>query len=232
MMNALATRLAQSYKLAKARQLATRPLRISAYYARHPMIKLNIGCGQTVREGWLNIDIDPRLSGAVYMDATRPLPLRDGSVDLIYSEHMIEHVPLGPALAMLRELHRVLRPEGMVRIATPDMDNIVRLKSDPLNDHQLAYVQWSNQEFGAGMERASPENPCYAINRMFHAWGHQFIYDRTTLASVLAEAGFHDVKFCEIGESARSELCNLEMHGSVVGDDFNRIETMVAEARH
>ncbi len=141
-------RLAGSYKFAKMRQLATRTARIRDYYARHPVVKLNIGCGPIVRSGWLNIDIDPRLDGAIYMDATQPLPLRDSSVDIAYSEHMIEHVPLELALAMLRELHRVLRPSGRLRIATPDMDNILHLKHDRPDSRELDYIRWSNEEFG------------------------------------------------------------------------------------
>ena len=224
------SRFAQSYKVAKARQLATRPARIRAYCRRHPVVRLNIGCGPIIRDGWLNVDIDPRLDGAIYMDATEPLPLRDSSVDVAYSEHMIEHVPLSAAVAMLRELHRVMKPGGKLRIATPDMDNILQLKRAAPSNLQLHYIQWSNKEFGDGLERTSPQNACYAMNRMFHAWEHRFIYDRATLASVIAEAGFRDVRFCEIGQSEVPELRNLEKHGTVVGEAFNQIETMIAEA--
>ena len=164
------------------------------------------------------------------MDATQPLPLRDQSVDVVYSEHMIEHVPLDAARAMLKEVHRVLRPKGRIRIATPNMDNILHLKNRQLDGRELAYIRWSNREFGGELERTSPQNPCYAINRMFHAWGHKFIYDRATLAAVLNEAGLRDVRFCEVGKSEVADLTDLERHGIVVGEDFNLIETMVAEA--
>ena len=86
------SRFRHSYKLAKVRKLATRASRIRDYYARHAVVKLNIGCGPAIKSGWLNIDIDPRLDGAIYMDATQPLALRDASVSFAYSEHMIEHI--------------------------------------------------------------------------------------------------------------------------------------------
>lgn len=224
------SRVRHSYKLAKVRKLATRASTIRDYYARHTVIKLNIGCGPAIKQGWLNIDIDPRLEGAIYMDATQPLPLHDASVDFAYAEHMIEHVGLGDALAMLHELHRVLRPDGMLRLATPEMDKIVGLKNGKLDIQQENYVQLSNMQFGSEFERSSPQNPCYAINRTFHEWGHQFIYDRATLASVLSHAGFRDVRFCEIGQSAVAEFQNLETHGDYSGEAFNRFETMIAEA--
>ena len=219
-----------NYKLAKVRKLATRASKISDYYARHAVVKLNIGCGPAIKSGWLNIDIDPRLEGAIYMDATQTLALRDASVHFAYSEHMIEHVRLGDAIAMLRELHRVLRPGGMLRIATPEMDKIVGLKNGKLDDQQENYVRLSNTQFGSEFERSSPQNPCYAINRSFHEWGHQFIYDRSTLASVLSHAGFRDVVFRAIGQSDICEFRNLETHGAYSGEEFNRFETMIAEA--
>ena len=224
------SRVRRSYKLAKLRKLATRASRIREYHARNQVVRLNVGCGPAVKSGWLNIDIDPRLEGAVYMDATQPLLLRDASVDFAYCEHMIEHVKLSDAIAMLRELHRVLRPQGVLRIATPEMDKIVGLKSGKLDAQQENYVRLSNVQFGSEFERSSPQNSCYAINRTFHEWGHQFIYDRSTLQSVLSHAGFRDVRFREIGQSDIAELRNLETHGTYSGEDFNRFETMVAEA--
>lgn len=219
----------QSYKLAKIRQLATRRSSIDAYYASHPVAKLNIGCGPTAKPGWLNIDIDPRYDGAVLMDATKPLPLPDSSVDFVYSEHMIEHVPLPAAVGMLKEIHRVLRPDGRIRIATPDMDNIIHLKAGNLSPAELSYIRWSNTTFGNEFERASPDNPCLAINRMFREWGHQFVYDRATFGAVLSHAGFCDVVFCQIGESEVPEFKNVETHGTIVGPEFNKVETMIAE---
>ena len=224
------SRVRRSYKLAKVRKLVTRAATIREYNARHEVVRLNIGCGPAIKSGWLNIDIDPRLEGAIYMDATQPLALRDASVDFAYCEHMIEHVKLDDGIAMLRELHRVLRPDGMLRIATPEMDKIVGLKNGKLDAQQVGYVRLSNMQFGSEFERSSPQNSCYAINRTFHEWGHQFIYDRSTLESVLSHVGFRDVRFCEIGESDIPEFRNLETHGAYSGEDFNRFETMVAEA--
>jgi hypothetical protein len=47
----------------------------------------------------------------------------------------------------------------------------------------------------------------------------------------LSHIGFRDVTFCEIGQSDVPEFRNIETHGTVVGEEFNLIETMIAEAR-
>jgi SAM-dependent methyltransferase len=49
-----------------------------------------------------------------------PLPLPDGSVSSILTEHCLEHVPWGSYAALLAEFHRLLKPSGHVRIALPD----------------------------------------------------------------------------------------------------------------
>ena len=40
-----------------------------------------------------------------------------------------------------------------------------------------------------------PERPLFTMNMYFHAWGHQFLYDRQTLQSALRSVGFRDVRF-------------------------------------
>ena len=42
---------------------------------------------------------------------------------------------------MLREIHRVLRSGGRVRIATPGMDNLLRVNSGNLTPIQLKWVR-------------------------------------------------------------------------------------------
>lgn len=58
----------------------------------------------------------------VYGDATA-LPFKDGAFDGIYSYHVLEHIP-DPGKA-LRELHRILKPEGYLFIGTPNKSRII-----------------------------------------------------------------------------------------------------------
>jgi predicted SAM-dependent methyltransferase len=57
--------------------------------------------------------------GTVFLDATTPFPFDCGTFDYIYCEHMIEHISWQKGQTMLRECHRVLKPRGVMRIATP-----------------------------------------------------------------------------------------------------------------
>ena len=48
------------------------------------------------------------------------LPFAD--VASIYAEHFLEHLALDDGLAFLAECRRVLRPDGILRLSTPNLD--------------------------------------------------------------------------------------------------------------
>ena len=58
---------------------------------------------------------------------TPVLPFRGGSVTLIYSAHLIEHLPEPALAALLRECFRVLEPGGQIRLECPDAEKLVEL---------------------------------------------------------------------------------------------------------
>jgi predicted SAM-dependent methyltransferase len=210
-------------------QIRRRPALIDDYYRQHQVIKLNIGCGPVLKPGWLNVDIEPIDERVVYMNAAERFPLPGESVDFAYSEHMIEHVSSAAGEFLLGEVHRVLKRGGWVRIATPDLDNVVRLQRPALTEGERNYVAWSNRTFGDTATMA--DNPCYTVNRMFREWGHQFLYDVPTLRQTLERGGFTNVRLCEIGKSTVADLCDLEIHGTQIGDEYNALETFIIEAQ-
>jgi len=48
------------------------------------------------------------------------LPFKDGSFDVVYSEGVIEHFPIGRSAEMVREHARVCRPGGLVIVSVPN----------------------------------------------------------------------------------------------------------------
>ncbi|MDF3056762.1 MAG: hypothetical protein K0R17_977 [Rariglobus sp.] len=200
---------------------------IARYLAGSTRPSIHIGCGLNQLEGWLNSDLSPELSSILPLDVTRRFPFPNASFEYIFSEHMIEHVSFVDARRMLAECRRILRPGGIIRIATPDLAKVVGLYVTPAPADVISYLAWSRPRHaipGPGADR------CHVINSLFYGHGHRFIYDEETLAAVLREAGFHSVERRQPGESSRPAMCKLEHHGRVIGDANNRMETLVLEA--
>jgi predicted SAM-dependent methyltransferase len=210
---------------------------IRSYLAENETRSLQIGCGELPIAGWLNTELDPSIARAarsegavIYMDATARFPISDGAFDYVYAEHVIEHVTFDSGRVMLGESHRVLRRGGRIRVATPDLRQLVQLyvdREDP-SVEQSEYAAWIAETFLPDrMHTAAP----FILNNAFRAWGHTFLYDEETLRSALLDAGFVDVRRLPFGESEDPHLRGLERHGAVVGSRaMNEFETMVLEA--
>lgn len=108
-----------------------------------------------------------------YLDVTRRFPFHDNTFDCIYSSHLLEHLRPSHAEFCLRESYRVLRPSGVLRLAVPDLDEMVR-KYDPCQPD-------------AFLEQLLEPHQRGSKNR--HHWN----YNEHSLAGRLQAVGFRDV---------------------------------------
>ena len=209
--------------------LPLRPALVSRYLARSPEPKLQLGAGAVRMPGWHNTDGYPVSFAIVSVDAGRRLPFADATFTHVFSEHHIEHMPYLAGRSMLRDCHRVLRPGGRIRIATPDLDTLLGLHSSARSPEQERYIRWITDTWMP--ELGGIYRDVLVINNAFRAWGHQCVYDEATLRESLEAAGFVEVKRQAPGQSDDPRLRNLESHGSAVGNvELNWFETMVLEA--
>lgn len=74
--------------------------------------------------------------GSVYA-----LPYPDHSFDAVFSHAVLEHV--GEPVAMLREMHRVTKPGGIIGVRTPDRDGLLLAPTnDTLDQYRSRLRQW------------------------------------------------------------------------------------------
>lgn len=194
--------------------------------------KLHIGCGTFIKDGWLNVDLNPHY-GAEFMDASQEFPFPDESFNYVYSEHLLEHLSYLGGKNFLSESFRVLKTGGVLRIALPDLEFLIRLYQNPDHRAHRQYINWSINQYTRWMEddfvnRTVPA--CYVLNHYMHAWGHQMVYDKEMLQCMLEGAGFAQCSFKEIGISDYPALKGVEDHGKMIPEWANRLETMVVEA--
>jgi len=89
-------------------------------------MKLNIGCGSRYLPGWENLDFRHVSQDVKPWDLRKRLPYADGSMDLVYSSHLLEHLSPEQAEKLLKESLRVLKPGGVVRVVVPDLEALAR----------------------------------------------------------------------------------------------------------
>lgn len=88
---------------------------------------LNLGCGKRFHPSWTNIDSKSPGPGVMAHDLTKGIPFEELSVDVVYHSHLLEHFSKEGAIAFLKECHRVLKNNGILRVVVPDLEQIVRL---------------------------------------------------------------------------------------------------------
>lgn len=147
--------------------------------ARRDPLRLNLGCGNGCHpdpryEHYVCVDLHPQAACAVQHDLTRPMPLPDGSVDRIVSEHFLEHVDATSITRIFAECHRLLRPGGLARFAVPDYDHprdrhCLRLGHDP---RRRDHVTLPTKALLGELIAASP----FRSGRFYHYWeGETFV---------------------------------------------------------
>jgi predicted SAM-dependent methyltransferase len=167
-------------------------------------VKLNVGCGTDFKDSWINIDnnSDNNITKLdLNWDLRKSLPFKDESVDFIFNEHLIEHLTVEEGQEVIKDLMRVLKPGGVLRIATPDLEvtvdkylNLPIEKDATLKKFDLDFIKTRAERINIG----------------FRWWGHKWIYDWEELSRRLKEAGCKKFERCQLRESKHPELRNLE----------------------
>lgn len=86
-------------------------------------MKLNLGCGATILEGYINVDKYHPVAD-VKADILQ-LPFPDCSADEVILSHVIEHISWRKHYDLLEEIHRVLRNKGLLELAYPEFEKCV-----------------------------------------------------------------------------------------------------------
>jgi SAM-dependent methyltransferase len=201
---------------------------------------LNVGCGTRTHRAWNNLDFShyarlaphPRLARflnaigvlsavryrrllsldpeIINWDLRKGIPFPDECFDVVYHSHVLEHLDRQHAPGFLIECRRVLKPNGVIRVAVPDLEALISAyratlpageeNGALLEAHEAAVErlleQMVRQEpFGAGRQHPIVEKLERAVRGDARRVGelHRWMYDRYTLRASLESAGFAEI---------------------------------------
>ena len=172
-------------------------------------LRLHVGCGRARMEGWINIDVQPLPGVDVVADVTQGLHFT--GAEAVFAEHFLEHLGLADAVGFLLEAHRALKEGGVLRLSTPNLDWV-----------------WQTH-YRLDLDLSGKREAAVRLNRAFHGWRHQFLWNRELLQEALESCGLTEVRFCRYGESDVSFLRGIERH-ETYGDDPALPHVLIAEA--
>lgn len=96
----------------------------STFRSTNGGLRVNLGCGNKVRPGFLGVDIGETTRADVKMDVLAWLSEQpEASVSEVYSRHMLEHLPPDIFRKLLEQINRILKPGGKILFIVPHYSN-------------------------------------------------------------------------------------------------------------
>ncbi len=146
-------------------------------------VMINLGSGHWKLDGWVNVDLDADSRPDVCANLSGGLPFRDQCADFMHTEDFIDQLDLQHAGDFLRECHRVLKPGGVIRVLTPDVEQLARLY---LHQPEALKALWQDH-VGVPLSLGTAAE---ILNLGMRFAGHTFLYDAETFARLAADCGF------------------------------------------
>ena len=87
---------------------------------------LNLGCGSTFHKDWTNVDFVSTGEDVIAHNLLSGVPFNDNTFEVVYHSHVLEHFPKDKAIVFIKECYRVLKTDGIIRIAIPDLERIAK----------------------------------------------------------------------------------------------------------
>lgn len=105
---------------------------------------LNLGCGRRFHPAWTNVDFVSTDESIIAHNLTQGIPFPDASFDVVYHSHLLEHFTKKEAESFIRECCRVLRPQGVLRVVVPDLEQIAEIYLTALEKANSGSQEWAD----------------------------------------------------------------------------------------
>ena len=190
-------------------------LRARLFHATAEPVHLHLGCGPNYLPGFVNIDANPQRKVDLWLDVRNGLPFADGTVDSIYSTHMLEHLYHDELGRLFSECKRVLKAGGGVRFIVPNLETAI-----------TAYLQRKSEWFDDYPRKLESVGGRFA-NFIFCDGQHRTAFDYGHLRELLNNAGFDHTLQLQEGDSS---LYHANVPPYAPGDQRDLAHSLYVEA--
>jgi len=156
-----------------------------------PDLKLNVGCGEDYREGWVNLDacsLFKRDDSILLPDESLAKKFGRKSADIVVARDIIEHFFRWDGLRVLADFAEVLKFGGKLELMTPDLGKLITTALLPIGRKMELIRGAQGQAYGPGVE---PEGLTGQAWRAYPDWFcHKYLWTEDELRTVLTGFGF------------------------------------------
>jgi len=137
-------------------------------------IRLNLGGRNTRIPGFLNVDLFKGPNVDIETDVSDLSTISANCVEVIYASNILEHFSHTRTLFVLEEWFRVLKPGGKLYLSVPDFDAAIKIYHDFGLTPWVVNILWGDQGYDLAY--------------------HYIAFNFGTLAKIVSQAGFRDIK--------------------------------------
>ena len=144
--------------------------------AEDKVIKVDLGCGKRKKEGFIGVDPDPNSEADIVASAL-DIPLEDGTVDEVFSVHVLEHFDMGEAKQFFSEIYRILKKGGKAYVrGDTDWTKKRLLKKDPTHKHRYSVKEVKAILEPIGFARTKVQKKIYRAGWRIRIFNQIFIW--------------------------------------------------------
>lgn len=119
------------------------------------------------------------------------IPLADECADFVYSSHLLEHLSKESGMNLIKEIFRILKIGGRMRIVVPDLEYAVRL-------------------YDKGEKKRMLDDFFFVDHQRSYFARHKYMYDFELLRELLELVGFRDVSQFNFREGMTPDIPELD----------------------
>ena len=197
---------------------------------RDGLVKINLGCGLRVAQGWLNIDGSLNAMFASWPNWIHKILYRLSGARQYYTleeycDKLENHQFLNHNLALSLPLHEntldfIYSSHFFEHLFKDDAANLLKACAQALKPGGIIRISipdlaYAVSLYGQGKKTEMLEDYFFAVNRGSYLSRHKYMYDFDLIKAVLKQAGFSDVTRCEYQQGKTPDVEMLDVYPDV-----------------